>query len=228
MVIRRTEILNIALFSFLEDEKYHQLRDEFFEGNIYPPTNPTSRHSTKNNSVNESTKPVTFQDMFHRIDSRLRRIVIKACLNSAPASKVIDTMELFLVHAYTAGKMSPKMGPTETWDGILLEPPTLTHRKQDDMTICQFFFDPKNSTTGGFYRLLLHSLCQFHGLKAISSTLKMVFENQPAEARVLTSSGFLSGADIKLVESVMKHQQEQKISLVVEAPPIAQMNSLRV
>jgi hypothetical protein len=62
-----------------------------------------------------------------------------------------------------------------------------------------------DSATGGFHRLLLHGLCQFHGLAAASSTMNVVVHgnNEAKKARVLTATGMLYGSDVRLVDFIM-------------------------
>ena len=190
----------------MEDDKLHDLRDKFFAGELQEqPTRPRDHKLV-------SSKPLTPEDMMNRIDDRLRRVVVKACTNSFPASQVVDNLETFLVRAY-AGKKDKL--PRETWSDMLLEPPTVTERKRDDMVICKFLFDAQSSA-GGFYRLLLHGLCQFHGLQATSSTVDIMIENHK-QARILTATGTLSGPKVRLVEQVMKRQEPASVPESFEA-----------
>jgi hypothetical protein len=191
-----TDDFHFKSFRFMEDDKLHDLRDKFFAGELQElPTRPRDHKLV-------SSKPLTPEDMMNRIDGRLRRVVVKACTNSFPASQVVDNLETFLVRAY-AGKKDKL--PRETWNDMLLEPPTVSERKRDDMVICKFLFDAESSA-GGFYRLLLHGLCQFHGLQATSSTVDVMIENHK-QARILTATGTLSGPKVRLVEQVMKRHE---------------------
>ena len=191
-----TDNFHLKSFRFMEDNKLHGLRDKFFAGELQEqPTRPRDHRLV-------SSKPLTPEDMMNRIDDRLRRVVVKACTNSFPASQVVDNLETFLVRSY-AGKKDKL--PRETWNDVLLEPPTMTERKHDDMVIYKFLFDAESSA-GGFYRLLLHGLCQFHGLQATSSTVDVMIDNHK-EARILKAAGTLSGPNVRLVEQVMKRKE---------------------
>jgi hypothetical protein len=179
------------------DDKH--LSEQFFEGNLVVP-----QKLSRSEKV-EPPGPLTPKIMLNRIEARLRRVVVKACVNSAPASKVVDTLEFFLVRAYQGKK---DIISSDDWDEILVEPPTATHRKgTDDEYVTRFLFDAK-APTGGFHRLLLHGLCQFHGLKAVSSTMEISVHGKTQKARLLSASGRLSGTDVGMVDFIMKQHSE--------------------
>jgi hypothetical protein len=180
----------------LRDDK--NLSEQFFECNlvVHPKLSRSERI--------EPTGPLTPEAMLNRIDARLRRVVVKACVNSAPATKVVNTLEKFLVRVYQ-GKKDETL--REDWEEILVEPPTATHRKGTDAYVTRFLFDAK-VPTGGFHRLLLHGLCQFHGLKAVSSTMEIRADGKTQKARLLSASGNLSGADVRMVDCIMKQHSE--------------------
>jgi hypothetical protein len=147
---------------------------------------------------------------------------VKACENSFPASKVVETFERFMVRAYNNNNGEEKDKTTtpvekEAWEGILLEPPTVTHRTNDDSYVVRFLFDGE-CPNGGFHRLLLHGLCQFHGLRATSSTMEVKVGNeQPTSmARLLTAAGTLSGPDVRLVDYIMQRKQQSEASTSTE------------
>jgi hypothetical protein len=173
----------------MEDEKLRDFRDKFYAGELKEgPVSSISHKLTPRD-------PLTAEEMMNRIDGRLRRVVVKACENSAPASKVVDTFEAFLVRAYRGTKNKT---PPEAWHDTLLEPPTITTRCSNSKdggrggVVVKFFFDA-DSSAGGFNRLLLHGLCQFHGLQAASSTVQVTMADRIASSRVLTASGTISG-----------------------------------
>eukprot|EP00536_Pseudo-nitzschia_multiseries_P007598 jgi/Psemu1/305052/fgenesh1_kg.180_\ len=170
---------------FREDGSLRLVREQFFEGSL-PGTASSSSSKRKVVTDHNLLTPV---ERFHRIEARLRRIVVKACENSYAASKVVNTLEDFLVRVYHNGEED--RSSREEWQEFLLDAPTVTtsprHREQDseeaedegeDATnnragarrTTTFLFDA-DSSTGGFHRLLLHGVCQFHCLNATSSTM---------------------------------------------------------
>ena len=196
---------------FREDDRLQLVREQFFAGelNAKPAEAPHSR------SLTNMTESATPEDMMLRMEARLRRVVVRACENSVPASSVVEHVEAFLVRAHR-GKSVPD---TSWWQGLLLEPPTTTHRKQDNVYITRFLFDG-NDPNGGFHRLLLHGLCQFHGLRASSSTMELAVEQKGSsettmtmtkmqQARLLVATGTIAEVHkkVKMVEYIMLRKE---------------------
>jgi hypothetical protein len=191
-----------GMTQLMKDEKLQGVKEQFFDGELHHHVQPARSHK-----ATPSPGPLTPEQMLHRIEARLRRVVVKACENSMPASKVVETLEHFLVRVY-----SGKSDKTKSWDSILMEPPTVTHRKRDDAYITRFVFDGE-SPNSGFHRLLLHGLCQFHGLQANSSTLELTIQGSATsttQARLLTATGTLSGADVRLVDYIMQRKEQME------------------
>jgi hypothetical protein len=197
-----------AMTRLRDDESLKDVRDKFFEGelNAKPAQTPRSSRST--------VEPTTPEEMLFRIEARLRKVVLRACENSVAASNLVEHVEAFLLRAHR-GKV---FHPTDElwWKDILMEPPSVTHRKRDDTFITRFLFDG-DSPHGGFHRLLVHGLCQFHGLRASSSTMEVTVDevdgattkSRPLQARLLTATGTVSEAfkKIKMVEYIMRRKE---------------------
>jgi phosphosulfolactate phosphohydrolase-like enzyme len=146
--------------------------------------------------LKNGSRPATYglngDDMLHRIDPRLRRLVVRACHNSYAAAKVVELFESFIVQSFTNDKKSTLLTDC-WWSDLLLECPTLTHRRDSRRSTAQFFFHP-TLPTGGFHRLLLHAVCQFHGLNVVSRTeenYECIWGNGETTngTRVLTATG---------------------------------------
>jgi hypothetical protein len=209
-----------SMTQFREDESLHQIRQQFFDGEL--PNNTLSSSGGRQQQQQQQLKEFALLsplERFYRIDNRLRRIVVKACENSYAASKVVNTLEEYLIRVH-AGKTDKRT--REEWLEFLLEPPTVTtpRRKKhnhDDVIddeskksvslVARFLFDA-DSPTGGFHRLLLHGLCQFHGLSAASSTMTVVVQgnDEVKKARVLTATGTFYGSDVHLVDFITSRQ----------------------
>jgi hypothetical protein len=176
----------------MNDDEMKDSREQFFEG--YGPIQkdkPQKLKPTKTNAL------VSGEDMLNRIDQRLRRLLIRACHNSYAAAKVVELFESFIVSSF--------MNDTSTllndgwWRDLLLECPTLTHRKDSNRSTVQFFFHP-TLPTGGFHRLLLHAVCQFHGLNVVSRTeenYECLWGNGSTTngTRVLSATGYVLDFD---------------------------------
>jgi hypothetical protein len=184
----------------MQDDSLKSVRDQFFEGELSGrPTEARSRVSLNRN--------LTAQDMLHRIDDRLRRIVVKACTNSYPAAKVVEVFETFLVTSFSGKKVKEL---SSDWSSdLLLEPPTITRRK-DLRHVAQFFFDAESST-GGFHRLLLHAVCQFHGLHAVSKMVDIEI-NDKSRARALTVTGTIAEDKHRLLNHATKEDATSRVA----------------
>lgn len=173
------------------------VREQFFEGEGPTPLVPMSRSSVSNRSSKEAH---TANDMLNRIDPRLRRLVVRACRNSYAASKVAGYFEDFVLRSFattTASKKTKNVGSENWWRDIVLECPTVTQRKDNGRYSAHFFFHA-TAPTGGFHRLLLQAVCQFHGLHAVSR-MEDNFLQQGKEscgARVLVVSGAIIASPV--------------------------------
>jgi hypothetical protein len=198
-----------AMTQFREDEALVNVRRQFADGELPNRLLPTT--SGQSRKVDPSLW--TPEERFFRIESRLRRIVVKACENSYAASQVVNILEDYLIGIH-AGKDDTRS--LQEWLELLLEPPTVTSRgaspskkaetkEQREELLVRFLFDA-DSSTGGFHRLLLHAICQFHGLDAASSTMRVDVKNGSTMARVLTATGVLSGSDVHLVDFIAERE----------------------
>lgn len=190
---------------FREDDSLRSVREQFFEGSL-PSDNIHSSSTISKRKVVADSNALTPLERFHHIEARLRRIVVKACENSYAASKVVNRFEKFLVQVYNGEEDTCS---TKEWQEVLMESPVVTAPKKNEQVttpnpstkIIKFFFDA-DSSTGGFHRLLLHGVCQFHSIKATSSTIRINGE----KSRVLTATGEFSGVDVRLVDFVTERQ----------------------
>jgi hypothetical protein len=186
-----------AMRRLQEDQSLKIVREQFFDGELHAGV------VTVPPPIRLQIVATTPEEMLLRIEPRVRRVVIKACENSMPASSVVDHVERFLVRAHR-GK-NPEVVDDTWWQGILLEPPSVTIRQPESVYVTRFVFDG-DSPNGGFHRLLMHGLSQFHGLKASSSTTIVTVHGKTAEARLLVAVGTVSHAlrKVKLVEHIMR------------------------
>lgn len=139
--------------------------------------------------------------MLNRIDVRLRRVVIKACVNSFPASKVVERFEEFVVEAFSG--THPKEWD---WNDLLLEAPTISERKDRSRVTAKFYFDPESSTAG-FHRLLLNAVCQFHSLHTVPKVADIVIDGRTC-ARELTVHGRITEKySFRLLDTAVRVQE---------------------
>jgi hypothetical protein len=200
-----------AMAKFRENE-LSGVRQQFFNGELPHPVLQAPVHSQKQN-----LSPTTPEERFYGIESRLRRVIVKACENSYAASQVVNRFEDYLIRLHSG--QDDSAAREESLD-LLLESPTVTSCRPGNTdesaassVTATFLFDA-DSSTGGFHRLLLHGVCQYHGLTAVSSTRTV----NSKKARVLTASGILKGSqdDIGLVDLITQRQNRSDNSHVME------------
>lgn len=151
---------------FIQDKTLKGKRDTFFEG-----AGPKLASSTNIKAPN--TKP---KQSLASIEPRLRRLVVRACQNSYAATKVIQQLEDFLLEQYFP-EHDKKELDVKWWSDLLTGEPTAAPRQMDefkssDRTKLSLQFSFQKSPNSSFHRLLLHALCQFHGLKALAKNSK--------------------------------------------------------
>jgi len=197
---------------FMEDVKYRDVRDQFFRGELHASTNTTigTSHHSHRKAVSSDLDNPSPEYLYQRIDGRLRRVVAKACENSAPACKIVESFEEYLIHVFDEDDNTTEEATSTTyddlWRDVLLEKPIVTSRKTKTVT---FLFDG-SSSSGGFHRLLVHAVCHFHCLKATTSTQN---ENQATgskSSRVLTVQGVLRGGKHRLLDHLASLQDQKR------------------
>lgn len=170
---------------FMHDSTLTDLRDRFFAGEL-PAGQQRQFVHRKYGNRHSSDAICSSEEMLRRVDPRLRRVVVKACQNSGPAAAVVRRLERFIVKSFRTDPRRVNKN-TDDWSDLLLEIPTVSERKDNGNMIAQFYFDP-DSSTGGFHRLLLHAVCQFHGLTALSRMVDISI-NGHSKARGLQVEG---------------------------------------
>ena len=179
-----------VLTNFMQDTTLESVRHQFFEGEI---GHGGTAAVIRKQPLVHSEEPAV---MLKRIHERLRNVLFRACTNSEATLLIIDAFEACLKSSFLKGK-AKSLKQVDT----LLEVPTVSIRTSGHTT-ARFCFDA-SSSTGGFHRLLLHAVCQFHGLNAISTTTTLTTSSGETVARLLTVTGKrLVGADINLTEYI--------------------------
>lgn len=182
-----------------DDAKMKGIRDEFFEGEIgYGRAMPSS-HTNKTVPV----EPQTPDQMLKCIPERLRNVIIRACSSSETTAKLVDGYEAFLVQCFAQGKSASLDAVVSD---TLLEAPTVTKTKSGSV-VARFCFDSESSA-GGFHRLLLHAVCQFHSLHALSTTVEL----KPHPARLLSVTGALLGPKVRLSQVIRDTKGEPVVT----------------
>lgn len=136
----------------MNDRTLRVVREQFFDGSLPIPAAQLTA---------SKPRPKTGID---RIDNRLKQVVVKACRNSAPATIILQKFETYLLDAFDKGEEPLK----DEWYQDLLKEAPHKQTTASGQTVIRFCFDEKN---GGFNRLILHAVAQFHGLVVVSKRL---------------------------------------------------------
>jgi len=173
-------------YSLIQDKKLEHTCHQFFDGEIgYGP--PNVRVKPK---INQDCSSPTM--MMNRIQGRLRNVIIRAC-SSKTTVKIVDAFEECLCRCFLNEQSNYKESIPCDVKTLLTELKTKKQEKSDQIT-AYFYFDA-DSSSAGFHRLLLHGICQFHSLHAISNTVD--FNKKPARQLVVTGKT-MWGSNIKL------------------------------
>jgi hypothetical protein len=192
----------------MQDDEMKHARNQFFEGEGPQPfpSRPVGSGNIK------KTTSLTAGDMMNRMDPRLRRLVVRACHNSYAAAKVLGLFEEFVVASFVSGNRKKSESLVKTilegwWHDLLIECPSVSQRKDNSRYTAQFFFDP-TSSTGGFHRLLLQAICQFHGLHTISRMVRNISIGDNTEARALIITGNIEKVKYRLLEHLEGKEED--------------------
>ncbi|GKZ00074.1 hypothetical protein MPSEU_000960800 [Mayamaea pseudoterrestris] len=171
-----------AFNMLMTDARFESLRDRFLDGEMPMVDVPRSSKSL------ESTNELSARIMIDRIDPRLKRVVFRAGSNSQPALLVMKRLEKFVVRVF-AGALSLE---DDRLADLLLAPPSV-HELESSRYRCQFLFHAE-LPSGGFHRLLLQAICQFHGLQVVSKTMDVRIGSE-SQAIALTVTGLIALED---------------------------------
>lgn len=169
--------------------------------------------------------PLTAADMLNRVDQRLRRLVTRACRNSYAAAKVVELFEEFIVASFGEKTVRLKSLDESWWKNLLLECPTITQRNDNHRCTAHFLFHA-TAPTGGFHRLLLHAVCQFHGLHAnLRTEHNFAIADVVTDTRVLVVNGNVDEPSrYRLSQHLADEVEDSSTAIHVVEP----MNALRV
>jgi hypothetical protein len=184
----------LSKFMVSDDVQMKLLRDDFFEGAIGYGSPPSRSHRPTKTQTEKHQSKLSPEQMLSRIPERLRNVIIRACSNSASTVKIVDAYENFLVHSFANGKAALL---EDSVSASLLESPSVV-QTDSGSTVARFCFDSESSA-GGFHRLLLHAVCQFHSLFAVSRTIDL---DETQSSRLLTVTGTLFGPDVHLSQVI--------------------------
>jgi len=206
----------------MQDDALKSAREQFFEG-----AGPLPTAISRQRSKPKEQEPLLLSasDRLHRVDPRLRRVVVRACRNSYAAAKVVELFEECVVSVFRGdGDWVLVADETTTLDGddnnnnntwwkdLLLQSPTVDTNNETGGYRAQFHFHP-TSPTGGFHRLLLQAVCQFHGLHTVSRMVYDVVQMESgsrskARALIVTGARMTEEPRFRLLQHLGQQEEE--------------------
>lgn len=171
------------------DETFRSTKEKFFEGEGPSLDRPRGFRVEK--------RTTTAEERMRRIEPRLRRVVLKAWENSYPATKVLIACEDFLLPIFSPESVTSCTPDNNWWVGLLEKEPWVRSTQEEKSVSVEFRFN-SSSTSGGFHRLILHAVAQFHGLEAKATSARQ------SGSKCLEISGLKLNGDVPLLS---KHLQ---------------------
>jgi len=141
--------------------------------------------------------------MKSNVNERLMNVVVRSCKSSGFTRNVVDAFERLLVNnmsdadnCNSNGKISSSHNSDpdgDIWNKVVVQNPFITRKEKIGVMIRMLFNEGERK--GAFNRLLLHAVCQFHGLDTCSTTTSKGY-------RMLTITGRCQGSTFRFLEFV--------------------------
>jgi len=193
----------------LDRKRLEEIRDRFVDGEVGRSNSITKGAKERMKKRQEEL----FQDgdrmMRVNVNERLMNVVVRACKSSGFTRNVVDAFERLLVSNMSGGgdemachDSDESELDNDIWNQIMVQKPFITRKTNMDMglgnsrsgVIARMLFR-EDESKGAFNRLLLHAVCQFHGLDTCSSTTSKGY-------RMLTVTGICKGSNLKFLDFV--------------------------
>jgi hypothetical protein len=215
-----------------EETKYDtehllSVRERFIAGEVtntpshhhqnHPFNQPLSKHESK---IFENGSSM----LKYKVPTRLLNVITRACYSSSFARDVMNAFESLVVHHLSPipihdidAMNKTNVNNNTILNDVLIQPPLITHKpipsstfssdspiiKQTRSTIRLLF--ESESTKASFCRLIIHSVCQYHGLTSCSSTTS---NNQ----RLMTIMGICHGSQFRMLDYVLMQDEDSTTS----------------
>ena len=180
-----------------------KVRERFVSGDVVVQSSEpmVSEAAMERRRIRERELFKSGQSMMEQVQGRLFRVVQQACDTSPWNQSVLNAFEEFLVIHMGDGSAeergtSPRSSiggdsSTQILKELLVQTPFVTRKAGNQITV-RFVFDDAEKK-GAFHRLLLHAVCQFHGLTIASSTTAKGH-------KMMTVTGTCKGCQFKFLE----------------------------
>ena len=199
---------------------------------------PNTVKKSANNNSNIVDVP-SAEELFNRMEPRIRNVVKRAVISSPFAVSVMSAYEDVLVNRMMASTESNTVLEVILVRPVVMKEEESSKSKRDKKKsksnssrnederkedsnkgggskvgriVFHFHFDAEG-TNAGFHRLLLHAVCQYHGMHASSTTVVNGKCDDggdggaPNKERVLTVTGTCKGRQHSIVKQAMKEEE---------------------
>jgi hypothetical protein len=192
----------------LDPEHLQRVRERFLQGEVsgeYGHRRCNGRGIDKNDLYGNGYLMVQIN-----VNKRLLNVILRTCRMPGFTRNVVDAFEHVLVKNMSVasrfnGDNSGISDHDEIWNKVLIQKPFITTRRVEltenkeamekmGVTV-RMIFSSQDEKRAAFNRLLLHAVCQFHGLEVSSSTTSKGH-------KMLTVTGVCTGSQFRLLDFV--------------------------
>lgn len=206
---------------FLSDPGHvARVRERFLEGEVSTMDNDSDGRKEARLEIHKQHVFQNGHAMIHyNVNKRLLNIVTRTCRMPGFSRNVVDAFESVLVENMSVDNMPNKHGVktsrssqqqqdcNQVWDQVLVQKPFVTTRKKivleqdidttnnDKSTVMVRMIFSEDGSKAAFHRLLLHAVCQFHGLEVSTSVTSKGH-------KMLTVTGVCKRHDLRFLDFV--------------------------
>jgi len=203
---------------------WSNVRDRFVNGEVVSNPTPVLTEAARERlRKREVERYKSGEAMMEKVQRRLFNVVQQACETSNFTQSITDEFESSLVMYLSspedeARSKDAKDVDTHVLEEILVQKPFVTRKADNQFTLRFLFSDAQKK--GAFNRLLLHALCQFHGLTISSSTTSKGY-------KMITITGVCKGSQFRFLDYCLLEEDLVKIEgpkSLVNSMAILQVN----
>ena len=191
----------------LDRKRLEEIRDRFVDGEVGRNNSITKGAQERMKKRQEELFLDGDRMMRVNVNVRLMNVVVRACKSSGFTRNVVDAFERLLVNNMSGRGVEMACHDSDEteadidiWNQVMVQKPFITRKKSMGLgdtgsgVIARMLFR-EDESKGAFNRLLLHAVCQFHGLDTCSTTTSKGY-------RMLTVTGICKGSHLKFLDFV--------------------------
>jgi hypothetical protein len=187
---------------------WSNVRDRFVNGEVVSDSTPVLTEAARERMRKREVELYkSGEAMMDKVQGRLFNVVQQACETSDFTQSIMNSFESFLVMHLSVQHDEARLkdaedASTRVLEKILVQKPFVTRKADNQFTLRFLFSDAQKK--GAFNRLLLHALCQFHGLNIASSTTSKGY-------KMITVTGICKGSQFRFLDHCLLEQDPAAI-----------------